>query len=268
MGHPDITGTTNVAGALLRLILAWGAMLAETTQSDAVAGGVQTPAAELREVSKVYGSFAALKSVSLEFAAGSCTMVLGENGAGKSTLLRMVAGLISPSRGTVQVLGGSADERRGRVAYMSHAAMLYDELSAMENLRYFAGLGSGGCCDCVGGPEMALKAVGLDPGLKRPVGQYSQGMRQRASLARVIQSDPELLLLDEPFSNVDVESAETMVKLISDFRSWPVYGQRASDRRTVIFTTHQAHLGEPIADRTLTMREGRVASSTTRGQAV
>ena len=80
--------------------------------------------------------------------------------------------------------------------------MLYDELSAMENLRYFASLGAGGCCDCVGSPEMALRAVGLDPGLKRPVGQYSQGMRQRASLARVIQSDPELLLLDEPFSNL------------------------------------------------------------------
>jgi ABC-type multidrug transport system ATPase subunit len=235
-------------------------MLAEETHLDgAVEAGVG-PAAELREVSKVYGTFAALRNVSVAFEAGSSTMILGENGAGKSTLLRMVAGLIDPSRGTVRVLGGEAGEREGRVAYMSHAAMLYDELSAMENLKYFASLGTGGCCDCVGGPEMALKAVGLDPALKRPVGQYSQGMRQRTSLARVIQSDPELLLLDEPFSNLDVESARAMVALIADFRTWPVYGQAKSGRRTVIFTTHQAHLGEPIAGRVLTMRAGKIVT--------
>ena len=69
---------------------------------------------------------------------------------------------------------------------------------------------------------MALRAVGLDPALTRPVGQYSQGMRQRASLARVLQTDPELLLLDEPFSNLDVPSAQHMVDLLLDFRTWPV----------------------------------------------
>ena len=235
-------------------------MLVEEIQVEAGVVGGLGPAAELREVSKVYGAFAALRNVSTTFEPGSCTMILGENGAGKSTLLRMVAGLITPSRGTVQVLGGEAGERRGRVAYMSHAPMLYDELSAMENLRYFAGLGAGGCCDCVGSPEMALKAVGLDPALKRPVGQYSQGMRQRTSLARVIQSDPELLLLDEPFSNLDVESAQAMVTLLADFKTWPVYGADSGGKRTLIFTTHQAHLGEPIADRTLTMRAGKISS--------
>jgi ABC-type multidrug transport system ATPase subunit len=102
---------------------------------------------------------------------------------------------------------------------------------------------------------MALKAVGLDPKLKRPLGQYSQGMRQRTSLARVIQSDPELLLLDEPFSNLDVESARHMVELLADFRTWPVAG---GGGRTIIFTTHQAHLGEPIADVTLMMRAGKI----------
>jgi len=240
-------------------------MLAEKAHLDCGVGAAGTPAAELREVSKVYGTFAALRNVSVAFEAGSATMILGENGAGKSTLLRMVAGLIEPSRGSVQVLGGEAGEREGRVAYMSHAAMLYDELSAMENLKYFASLGSGGCCDCLGGPEMALKAVGLDPALKRPVGQYSQGMRQRTSLARVIQSDPELLLLDEPFSNLDMESARAMVALIADCRTWPVYGAGKTGRRTVIFTTHQAHLGGPIADRVVTMRAGKIVDDSVSG---
>lgn len=235
-------------------------ILAETRQTEVPVPVAQTPAAELREVSKVYGAFAALRNVSVAFPAGSCTVILGENGAGKSTLLRMLAGLIEPSHGRVEVLGGEASERRGRVAYMSHAPMLYDELSAGENLRYFAGLRTDGCGLCAGSPEMALRAVGLDPNLKRPVGQYSQGMRQRTSLARVLQSDPELLLLDEPFSNLDVASAEMMVALLGDFRTWPITSGPAAGtgQRTILLTTHQAHLAERITDETLTMRAGRI----------
>ena len=148
--------------------------------------------------------------------------------------------------------------------------MLYDELSAMENLRYFAQLhAAGGCAvGCTGSPEMALRAVGLDPALARPVGQYSQGMRQRASLARVLQTDPELLLLDEPFSNLDVDSARHMVELLLDFRTWPVVGPLegpGADEvrgRTIVITTHQAKLAEPLADTTLNMRAGAIISTT------
>jgi len=230
-------------------------------------------AASLDSVSKLYGSFAALRKVSVEFAVGSSTVILGDNGAGKSTLLRMVAGLIAPSRGTVQVFGEEPHQQRRRIAYMSHEAMLYDELSAMENLRYFASLQrhSQFVCSCATSPEMALRAVGLDPALTRPVGQYSQGMRQRASLARVLQTDPELLLLDEPFSNLDVASAKHMVDLLLDFRTWPVESpleeedagtEPAVRGRTVILTTHQPKLAEPLAETTLTMRAGAVISIT------
>jgi ABC-type multidrug transport system ATPase subunit len=216
---------------------------------------VSTIAASLDSVSKLYGAFAALRNVSVTFPSGSSTVILGENGAGKSTLLRVVAGLITPSRGKATVFGGRPHEQRHRIAYMSHAAMLYDELTAMENLNYFATLHRGDGCACVGSPEMALRAVGLDPTLTRPLGQYSQGMRQRASLARVLQTDPELLLLDEPFSNLDVASAQHLVELLADFRTWPVPGGGA---RTLILTTHQAGLAEPLADRTITMRQGQI----------
>ena len=206
-------------------------------------------------VSKLYGSFAALRNVSATFASGSSTVILGENGAGKSTLLRVIAGLITPTRGKATVFDGSPQQHRHRIAYMSHSTMLYDELTAMENLNYFATLHRGEGCACVGSPEMALRAVGLDPNLTRPLGQYSQGMRQRASLARVLQTDPELLLLDEPFSNLDVASAQHLVELLADFRTWPVPGGGA---RTLILTTHQAALAQPLADRTLTMRQGQI----------
>jgi len=229
-----------------------------TTCSDTAAA-----AAELQSVSKIYGSFAALRNVSTAFAPGTCTVILGENGAGKSTLLRVVAGLITPTRGTVTVFSGPPHDQRRRIAYMSHATMLYDELTAMENLTYFASLHREGGCACVGSPEMALRAVGLDPALTRPVGQYSQGMRQRASLARVLQTDPELLLLDEPFSNLDVASARHMVELLADFRTWPIYnrGGNKSASRTILLTTHQAHFAEPIADVTLIMRNGQIVET-------
>ena len=222
-------------------------------------------AAHLESVSKIYGTFAALRNVTTTFQAGTCTVILGENGAGKSTLLRMVAGLITPTRGTVTVFSqpSSPHQQRHRMAYMSHSPMLYDELTAMENLTYFASLHRDGSCACVGSPEMALRAVGLDPSLTRPVGQYSQGMRQRTSLARVLQTDPELLLLDEPFSNLDAASASHMVELLADFRTWPVAPVNgATGSRTILITTHQARLAEPLADHTLTMRNGQIVEAT------
>jgi heme ABC exporter ATP-binding subunit CcmA len=210
--------------------------------------------ARLDQVSRLFGSFAALRQVSVDFEPGRCYVVIGENGAGKSTLLRILAGLLRPSFGKVTVFGSQdPHEARERIGYMSHAPMLYDELTAQENLRYFAGLyqnrekGGRACL----APAEALSQVGLDPALDRPLGQYSQGMRQRTSLARVLLSAPELLLLDEPFSNMDVESARQMVALLSGFR------QR---NRTIILTTHQREQAAPIADYVLTLHAGRVAS--------
>ena len=228
----------------------------------AVAAG--SPVAQLDRVSKLFGSFAALRGVSLSFHVGRIYLVLGENGAGKSTLLRLLAGLAEPTNGSLTVFGEEparlADAERGRIAYMGHASTLYDELSATENLQYFASLHrSGSACGCsCGSPEMALRAVGLDPALTRPVSQYSQGMRQRASLARAIQSDPELLLLDEPFSNLDVASARSIVELLADFRTWP--HPRSPGGRTIVLTTHQAHLAEPIADVILTLERGTLVA--------
>jgi len=223
-------------------------------------------AASLTGVSKLYGSFAALRNLSLEIRAGECVMVLGENGAGKSTLLRMLAGLIRPTMGTVQVLGSDAESQCSRIGTMSHAPMLYDELTALENMRYFEGLYFPSACgpaSCsLGKAAHVLTAVGLDPALTRPVGDYSQGMQQRASLARALLCDPELLLLDEPFSNLDAAGAAQMVALLTKFRTWPLRGAAANEpsQRTIILTTHQPQLAEVLADRVLTMQSGRIVS--------
>jgi len=204
--------------------------------------------ARLDSVSRLYGTFAALRQVTIGFEAGRCYVLLGENGAGKSTLLRTLAGLLRPTFGEVKVLGVRPEECRDRIGYMSHAPMLYDELTGLENLRYFAKLYRTRPCLK---PEEAMLATGLDPALNRPISQYSQGMRQRASLARVLLPQPELLLLDEPFSNMDTGSAKQMLALLTSLRA---------EGRTIILTTHQRELAAPLADEFVTMQAGSVIS--------
>jgi heme ABC exporter ATP-binding subunit CcmA len=205
--------------------------------------------ARLDGVSRLFGSFAALRQVTVDLEPGRCYVLIGENGAGKSTLLRILAGLLRPSFGAVKVFGTlDPHDARARIGYMSHAPMIYDELTAEENLRYFSSL-------YPGRPSLstaeALRQVGLDPELKRTLGQYSQGMRQRTSLARVLLPAPELLLLDEPFSNMDVESVNQMVELLAGFRH---------GNRTIVLTTHQRDHAAPIADWILALKAGRLAS--------
>lgn len=210
-------------------------------------------AIELHEVSKLYGTFAALRKVTAEFHTGQSYVVLGPNGAGKSTLLRNLAGLTRPTFGKMMILGSvEVSEVRSRIGYLGHDSMLYDELTAMENLRYSARLYQGETL--LSGrwtPEQSLTMVGLDPGLDRPVGKFSQGMRQRASLARVLMAKPDLLLLDEPFSNVDLASSAQMLHVLNQLRA---------DGNTILLTTHQPDLARPIADCFCTMEAGQIAS--------
>jgi ABC-type multidrug transport system ATPase subunit len=190
-----------------------------------------------------------LREVTASFQPGRVYAIFGDNGAGKSTLLRVICGLARPTAGTVHIFGSrERSEFTARLGYMGHAPLLYDEMTGMENLRYFAGLyGIGDASRC----EQAIAAVGLDPALTRRVGEYSQGMRQRLSLARAAIHDPEILLLDEPFSNLDPGSARAMGRLVAGMR----------DRgKTVLVVTHQAaHLAE-IADESLWMAAGRIAA--------
>jgi ABC-type multidrug transport system ATPase subunit len=205
----------------------------------------------INDLVKQFGRFAALRGVSAEFTPGRLYVILGDNGAGKTTLLRSLAGLAQPTRGKIAVLG-TTDLHTvcGQIGYMAHPSLLYDEMSAMENLRYFAELyeifDDATCA-------RAIAAVGLDPALARPVAQYSQGMRQRLSLARAILNDPRILLLDEPFSNVDVHSARAMASLLVQMRD---------AGKTLFVVTHQVALLEGAADEFVWMEAGQITRRT------
>ncbi|HZR29891.1 MAG TPA: heme ABC exporter ATP-binding protein CcmA [Terriglobales bacterium] len=202
-------------------------------------------AVELQQVTKLFGRFAALRSVSAEFLSGRCYAIFGENGAGKSTLLRVIAGLARPTSGKI-IFPGPQETLRQTIGYVAHASMLYDELSAMENLRYFGAL-----YGIQNEQKMAaaIRAVGLDPNLERHVGEYSQGMRQRLSLARMLMHDPEILLLDEPFSNLDVASAHEIAELIRKLRD---------QGKTILVVTHQAANLADVANQSLLFSQGQL----------
>jgi ABC-type multidrug transport system ATPase subunit len=209
-----------------------------------------TASITVSNVIKQFGRFAALRGVTAEFDAGRFHAILGDNGAGKTTLLRELAGLAHPTSGTISIFGETPQAACRNIGYMAHPSLLYDEMSGMENLRYFAGLygiaGDGRCRD-------VIRSVRLDPELTRPVGQYSQGMRQRMSLARAILHDPKVLLLDEPFSNVDVHSAREMVDLLKSMRD---------AGKTIFVVTHQAALLDGVADEFVWMQAGQIIDRT------
>jgi ABC-type multidrug transport system ATPase subunit len=213
---------------------------------------MSAPAVTVTNLVKQFGRFAALRGVSAEFAPGRLYAILGDNGAGKTTLLRALAGLTQATRGSISMLG-TTDHRSvcGQLGYMAHPSLLYDELSGMENLGYFARLygienSEERCAE-------VIRAVKLDPSLARPVGQYSQGMRQRMSLARSLLNNPKILLLDEPFSNVDVRSAKEMVTLLAGLRD---------SGKTIFVVTHQASMLDGVADEFVWMEAGQIVSRT------
>jgi ABC-type multidrug transport system ATPase subunit len=209
------------------------------------------PAITVSNLIKQFGRFAALRGVTAEFASEKLYAILGDNGAGKTTLLRTLAGLNRPTSGQVAILGAEKfHDVCDRVGYMAHPSLLYDEMSGMENLAYFARLyGMADAARCAD----VIRSVGLDPDLSRPVGQYSQGMRQRMSLARALLHDPKILLLDEPFSNVDIHSAAEMVRLLARTRD---------QGKTIFVVTHQAALLEGAADEFIWMQAGLIVGRT------
>ena len=199
-----------------------------------------------------YGDRPALDGVAFELAAGESLVVLGPNGAGKTTLLRVLATLLRPSGGEVGVLGCSLPDEawklRGRIGYLGHEPLLYRDLSGRENLRFQAqlhGIERRGVEERI---EELLQAVGMERRADERVAELSAGMRQRLSICRCVLHEPELLLLDEPDSNLDVEGRELARELIG-----------RGTGRTRVVVTHDPERFLPEADQVLRLGIGEAA---------
>ncbi len=207
-----------------------------------------TPAVELVAAGRDYGERTALHDVSLTLPAGATLAVFGPNGSGKSTLLRLLATLLRPHAGTVRVLGRDLSREawavRGRLGLLAHEPLLYRELSGRENLRYHARLH--GVRE--GRVGELLERVGMAARADEPLRVLSRGMVQRLAVARTVLHEPELLLLDEPYANLD-PGAEELVE--------PMIGR--GSRATRVITSHDPASGLREADLVLGLRAGRVA---------
>jgi heme exporter protein A len=204
------------------------------------------PAIELEGLTRRYGDREALSDVSLALEPGRTLVVFGPNGAGKTTLLRVLATLLRPHGGTARVLERELPREgwavRGRIGFLGHASLLYRDLTARENLRFHARLHDVSRARV----DELLDAVGLRARADDPVHTYSRGMVQRAAVARAVLHDPELLLLDEPTSNLDPHAADLVEPLIG-----------AGSGRTRVLTSHDPVGGLRGADLALGLRAGR-----------
>jgi len=206
-------------------------------------------ALEIDGVWKYYGDFPALRDVALSSAPGSTLALLGRNGAGKTTLLRILAGLSRPSRGSIKIHGSEAREEatRRRIGVLGHGIALYDELSAMENLTLFGRIY--GLPDPRKRADEMLERVGLArvrDGLAR---EFSRGMRQRLAVARAFLHDPEVILLDEPFTALDDRAIAVLQSMIQEMRD---------QGRTIIMSTHQLREALELASHVALLQRGQI----------
>ena len=210
-------------------------------------------ALEVAGLTKRFAHVRALRGVDFALGAGDSLAVFGPNGAGKTTLLRVLAGLLKPDGGTVRFGGevlvrGNAAHRR-RVGLISHHSLLYDGLTAAENLVFYARLYS--VPDPHAAATRALAGVGLADRAGDAVGTFSRGMTQRLAIARALLHDPEVMLLDEPFSGLDQAAAATLRLLL---------GRLRAERRTMVLVTHNIDEGLELATHVAIQVAGRFVS--------
>jgi heme exporter protein A len=203
-----------------------------------------------RGVWKFFGDFAALREIDLEIAPGSILALLGRNGAGKTTLLRLLAALSTPSRGAVTLDGASLRDaaQRRRMGLIGHGISIYDDLTAAENLEFFASLY--GISPLGPRIDQWLETTGLARVRNSLAREFSRGMRQRLAIARAFFHDPDILLLDEPFTALDDRAAGLLAGLIRDAR------QRG---RTLVISTHQLREALDLATHVAVLDRGRLA---------
>ncbi len=214
---------------------------------------------EAIELVRTFGGCRAVDGVSFQLDRGLLLAVFGPNGAGKSTLLRMLAGVLRPTSGQIRVAGEPARvpdrEWRRRVGVVSHESFLHGHLTAEENLLFYGRL--------FGLPHLRervrehVEAMGLREGAGVPVADLSRGFQQRVALARALLHDPEVVLLDEPYTGLDAHAASLLREQLESLKD----GQR-----TVVLVTHNLRQGLELADVVAIQVRGRFVTVEERGK--
>lgn len=202
----------------------------------------------VKGVWKYFGDFPALREIDLTVAPGACLALIGRNGAGKTTLLRILAGFSRPAKGSVALHGADPRslEARRRIGVLGHGIAIYDELSALENLRLFAELYGLPATEA----DRWLERVSLDRVKTGLVREFSRGMRQRLAIARTFLHDPSVLILDEPFTSLDDRAIALLQSVLRDAR------ERGA---SVVMSTHQLREALELASDVALLKHGKLA---------
>ena len=210
------------------------------------------PPIRAERLARGFGGVRVLTGVDLTVAAGEVVVLLGPNGAGKTTLLRILALLLAPTGGRLVLFGTDATRApaalRRRIGYAGHEISCYPDLSGAENLAFYAQLF--GVAEPAARIARLLAWAGLDGAGRRPVRTYSRGMSQRLALARALLHEPDLLLLDEPFSGLDPDAVERLQQQLLELRA---------AGHSIVLATHDVDRAVPVASRLAILHRGRIA---------
>ncbi len=217
------------------------------------------PVVAVEDLWKYFGDYPALRKISLSVEPGCCMAVLGRNGAGKTTLLRILSGLSSPAQGAVNILGRPSrdPETRARVGIIGHGIGIYDELTAIENLRLFGELY--GVPDPGAAAREWLEKTGLGHVMDGTAREFSRGMRQRLAVARAFLHNPQVFLMDEPFTSLDDRAIDMLQSLLRE---------ALAEGRSILMSTHQLREALELATHVALLNRGRLVYTGERSDAM
>lgn len=213
----------------------------------------------VKNLSKRFKKFDAVKGICFEAREGEVLGLLGENGAGKTTTLRMLATMLKPTDGTAEVNGfdliKEPEKVRGEIGILFGGEIgIYDRLTARENIRYFAELNNMKRTDIDGRIEELAQMLDMTGYIDKRVGKFSRGMKQKVAIARAIVHQPNIMLFDEPTTGLDVSSARIVHEFIESCRK---------EGRTIVFSSHTMSEVEKLCDRIIIIHKGQIVTDGT-----
>ncbi len=209
----------------------------------------ENPALRVSEICKTFGSFSAVSSLSFEVFAGRIFGFLGPNGAGKTTTIRMIVGITAPDTGTIEFYGERISGAvQNRIGYLPEERGLYKKMKIVDQLRYFAALKGVGYREAEKRIDFWLDRMMLSEWKQKKTSDLSKGMQQKIQFISTVLHDPDLLILDEPFSGLDPINVEFLMEVISEFKTRD---------KTIIFSTHLMETAEKLCTDILLINKSR-----------